>query len=150
MQEKQPVNEKKQVGASYILTFYNNVIALNDVYAQYCNLLAELQAKYGDEFTDKSSDQEKNLFLDVARSLRHLIITSKIQYEVIKNNTGLKVADEEKARYNNLRDTLAPKRPDIEEYIIKLNDFLVSEIIKELLVNSTSIFNTLYGETKEW
>jgi len=147
MADKKETNEKKQAAASYILTFYNQVIQLNDSYSRFLNMLVELDSKYGAEFEKKAEDSEKNALIEQSRIVRYVSTNAFIQYRVIRESieklndkTQIELIEKQ---YEAIRDKVIPRRNELQEYVITLNKFLVTNIIQELLTNSSEFIDTI-------
>lgn len=142
-------DEKKQAAASYIITFYNQVILLNDTYSKYLNILVELESKYpGADFEKLSADQEKNALLEMTRTLRYVATNTYIQRKIITESLAKSKNEREdkdvEENYKLIRDKLVPNRDKVEEYTINMNKFLVTNIIQELLTNSSEFLDKIY------
>jgi len=148
MVDKKEANEKKQAAASYIINFYNQVIQLNDSYSKFLNLLVELEYKYGEkDFINKADDAEKNSLIESSRIIRYVSTNAFIQYKVIRESID-KLNDEKsikelETKYYTIRDKVIPSRNDLQDYVITLNKFLVTNIIQELLTNSSEFIDTI-------
>lgn len=147
-------NEKKQTGASYIITFYNQILALNDVYARYFTFLVDLEFKHGKEptkkFIDKLDDSEKTNLSNITREIRYLIVSSYVQYNTIKEVIkSVEIDDDFKKNYYSIAmETWTINRIDLEKYVLFLNKFLINNVVQELLTSSADYLSKIYKENE--
>lgn len=144
MKEQQ---EKDVAGASYILTFYNDVQLLNNNYVQYCNLLIELEAKQ----EVKIGIEERQVLIQSIQTLRENIQKTYIEYTALISNIGIdKDVEKDKKLYETYKDLITKfiiNRDKVGEYVRELNNFLIRNVIRNLLENSKDLITTLYGST---
>lgn len=144
MKEQQ---EKDVAGASYILTFYNDVQLLNNNYVQYCNLLIELEAKQ----EVKIGIEERQVLIQSIQTLRENIQKTYIEYTALISNIGIdKDVEKDKKLYGTYKDLITKfiiNRDKVGEYVRELNNFLIRNVIRNLLENSKDLITTLYGST---
>jgi len=141
------VDEKKTVGASYLISFYTEVQTLTHYHSQYINLMLELESKYKD--VNKYTDAEKTLVNNACQACRQSATKCFIQFISISKQLKSKVADvtEIGTAYNKIKNEFVIHRQDLENFVIKLNEVLVSDIIQELMVTSQNLVNDIYGDT---
>lgn len=142
-------DEKKEAGANYIITFYNQVMNLNTECVKYVNFLVESEQKYRDKFTENATPEEKESLLNLVRELRYFVMLTYVQYKVISKNANIKSdlgeIDLLEKNYLKIRNSLCPNRDELQEYVISINNFLVKDIITELLTTSNDFVNKIYG-----
>jgi len=147
------LSENKQVAANYLINFYNDILALNNIYAAYINLRAELQGK-----TNGKQDLLKNLDEEDTAKIKNLMDNARfvmsriyIQYRSLANNSQLKdKLDQEnlnkyKEAYDKAKIKVIIELDDIEEACILLNQLIVEEVIGALLMTSQDFFMKSYG-----
>lgn len=156
--KKQQMSEERTAAASYVLTFYQEVQALTQGYAQYLNILAELEARHGvEDLAKRVEENEKQLLVQTVQNIRAYANKVHISYNCIRDNLPeLKEERERQESEENHRRIEAAKTKinaafiirtqDIEEYVIGLNKFLVSHIMRNLLVSSSDIVNSIYAD----
>lgn len=144
MTEKDKKDEKKVTAASYILQFYTEIQLLNDYYAQYVNLLLELENKYKD--TEKATDEEKAVLINATQQVRHTAIKTFIEYKSLVFALKKEENDDIKTSIDLIKKDFIIKRDVLEDYVIKLNAVLVDEVIKKLLETTEDILNSLYND----
>lgn len=138
-------NEKETTGASYIINFYREVQILTHNYANYTNLLLEVENKYGKE-AKNIEPEVTNIITQQTQEVRLGITKTYIQYKSIL--LGAKINDEnfkelEKA-YLEMKTNFVIKRETLEKYIINLNAALVKEVIQTLLTSGENLFKEIY------
>lgn len=146
------LDEKKLAAASYIISFYNETITLLNNYAQFLNIMLELEGRYknipAEEIYTKLQEEERRALIMVIQLIRQSATVVYIQYKVIIDSvekTKDKDLDKEiEETYIILRDNFVFTRLDIERFTISINKFLVKGIINELLVSSQDIINQIY------
>lgn len=156
------IDEQKTAGASYIINFYNQIQQLNSLYAQYNNVLFEIESKYGqtEEQLGGVTDEERNVIINIAQQTRYMVHLTYISYISISAGTGDKIDKEIENIYNNiasiqkvedksLQKKIAPiiiSKLDLRKYTTQLNAFLVKDIIKKLLETSQELAKDIYPE----
>jgi len=156
---KTQIDESKQAGASYILNFYNNVNQMNDFYARYVNILAELNASI-----PKNKDQENlTAVIDEAQKLQLREAVQYLRYAATQTYTGYltinfnlptsqEIKDQEgkviniDSLYNSIKREYVIKQETAEKYVIAMNSFLMKGIIKELLETGSQLITALYSD----
>jgi hypothetical protein len=151
---KKPLDEKKQAAISYIGQFYNEVMTLTTNYSQYNNMILELKEKYGiDSIQDKLTDQERSDLINAITIVRQNITLTYIKYKVIIEQTkGTNITKEKREElYNKYvkvnKEKYVIGTEDLESYVIILNEFLVSNIMTELIQTTQTYINEIYGTT---
>lgn len=145
--------DQQITAASYIISFYNNVQALNQFTAQYCNLITEISFKYAGKYDDMA-DPEKQAIKDLSNTVRTVAINAHIQYSSIQPHAIKDLDKKEKEAlqeaYKNLTDdkNFLIKRAELKRYAEYLNKFLVGSVIGELLETSQALLNSIYGTSK--
>lgn len=156
---KTQIDESKQAGASYVLGFYNNVNQLNDFYARYINVLAELKG----QIPKNKEQQEAGLisYLDEAQKLELKTALQYLRYAATQTytnyltiNMSLPVRqeielDDKKVNlsslYNSIKDEYVIKQEVAEKYVLSMNTFLMKGIIKQLLETGSQLITDLYA-----
>ena len=140
--------EKRATAANYVINFYNDILSLNHWYANYENVLLELEqrnkSKQG-ELHEIATENEKQTLVQYCETVRYFVTKSKITYITImgalKKEPDNKIIElQEKIKKQYIVD-----RADLNEYVIVLNKVLVDNIIQDLLQSSADLLNELYN-----
>lgn len=137
------VDEKKTAAASYILKFYNDVVSLNDYYAQYLNLALELSDRYGDTF-DKASQEEKEIIARALQNVRFICHKIYVQYQSISKSLDLAKDKYIMGDYKEIKNRFVIDRELLERFTININTVLVESVIKNLLETSQDIVSGVF------
>lgn len=139
------MNEKDLAGASYIITFYKEVQDLTSHYANYINIMLELESKYGGQ-ADKMADDEKALIAQQAQLVRYASHKCYIEYYSIMLGIGQTADIKLTEKYNKIKSTFVISRDDLEAYVTLLNAVIVKDIIQNLLSTSQDFIGKVYGQ----
>jgi hypothetical protein len=146
-------NEKERAGSSYIIEFYTTVQLMTHEHANYVNTLVFLKNKYGKLFNnDIEIEQNDDLFLkERVQILRHSYIKGYLMLNSLKNILNIKENDltELKKLYDNIRNDFIIKDQDSENFIIKMNNYLLSDILNNLIKSSQDFLNKMYDKETE-
>lgn len=147
-EQTKKLQDEKAAAANYILTFFVESGTLTDNYAIYINNLVELKAKYGDEpeTLKKMSEEEAESMKTTIRNIRYYIIKVTLMYRTISKNLKIEIDADFLLLAKKLRDSTTYDRDELESYILFLNDFLASSIIRELQESSSQVVSNIYGE----
>lgn len=137
------MNEKQITGVSYILTFFKEVQQITHTYAQYVNLMLELETKYNKD-VDKIPEEERAILTGTMQLIRQSAHKVYIQYVAISESGKLKKDKEITSTYKPIKKNLIINRDDIEKFVIALNKVLVTDIMQEILANSQSLIGNIY------
>lgn len=140
------INEEKTAAASYILTFYQEVANLTHHYAQYKNLLVEVQMKVDGTEMPGLEEKEKTVFIQTLQSFRYYAHKAQIQYQCIIESMGLSIDPMIIETYNKLEKEFVIERKEAEKYTVLMNTVLLKSIIKNLMETSQSIVDTVYQD----
>lgn len=143
--------EQKTVEASYIITFYREVHTLTDYYAQYYNLLLELENKLGYnviESIGKLGEEERTTLVNVVQLVRMSVSKCYIQYKSIVKALNASEKTEIANSVKVLRKNFIIKREDLEKCVIGFNAFLVEDIMNDLLQNSQDLLDKVFNDGK--
>lgn len=138
------INERQAAGASYLLTFYQEIINLTHHYAQYSNLLVEAKNKYGNKEINEIEDDAKNIIVTEVQSVRYSTYKCYIMYKTIIPSLKLKENKDLLALYNKIKEDYLIKQEDLENFVIALNSVLITEVIKNLLDTSQALVEDIY------
>jgi len=143
------VDERKTTGASYIVSFYQDIDYTVAQAVTYNNLMLELEAKYGEENVNKCSEMEKEKLKENMQLLRYHVQRAYIKYISILSVIKKEPNEILESKYLKIKKNFVIDRDDVDSYIIQINKFLVTEIMGELLETSQSLVGALYdGELK--
>lgn len=144
---KDNISEKDIAGASYIIQFYKEIQQLKGFYADYVNVLLEMENKYKE--TDKASEEEKDYLKQVIQQIRKLAVLCYISYKsLVSSVKGLKKKTEIEKAYSKIKVNFVIERQDLYKFVTELNNFLLEEIIKNLLETSQNIINDIFENGK--
>lgn len=145
-------NQETQIaGANYIYQFYNDAISLINYYAQYLNLILELKERgAGDkEFFQNLNETQQQTFSGALQMVRQQVFRTHI----VAKSIHTAINSEDKETFEKLdaivlkfKKTFAINEDDLEDYVTKLNDFLIKDIIKDILQSSHDIVTQLSGD----
>lgn len=141
------MNEIKVAGASYISSFFQEVTYLNHNFAVYINANLELANKCGNdrEKLKQISQMELQNINNAIQLMRVSIIKTYLGYKTIGRNVKLKDNAELEILYKKLTETYNFESVDLQNYIMEINNILVSDIIKELVENSQLLLQQIYS-----
>lgn len=137
--------ENKKIGQSFIFSFYNECMALLVVYSNYINVLAEI-----DNLTDpnKLEDNSKAIVLQSLQQVRQSVSVTYIMLQSIKENIKASETDKIKELYDRIKKDFVIKSEDLEDYVIRINKIIASEIMQNILINNKDIVESIYGREK--
>lgn len=138
------MNEKDLAGASYIITFYREVQDLTSHYANYINIMLELENKYGKDAA-KMGEEEKALIAQHAQLVRYASHKCYIEYNSIMLGINQPTDAAVVNKYAKIKTTFIINRDDLEAYVIALNAVIVKDIIQNLLATSQDFLSKVYG-----
>jgi len=147
------MSDEKLAGANYIITFYQEVQALTQTFAQYLNLVTELKLKYGKETDDndeKLPDEEKQTYERAIQLLRYSAIKTNVYYKAIIAATNITEDKEATKAYKELFEQekeIALQKEKLETYVIQMNKVLLSNVIKDLLKSSQDLASAIYSNS---
>lgn len=139
--------EKRGAAASYLVSFYQEVITLNNNYANYSNLITESKHKYND--LEKIPEGEKYTLIQYAQVVRANVHKSYIMYKTIIPALKIK----ENKNIDNLYTTISKEfimpASSLFEFTLLLNKILVTDIIKELIDFSQELIESVYNGSEQ-
>lgn len=143
-------SESQIVGASYIVGFYKEIQLLTHNYGLYLNLMLEIESKYGKEPKELPAEQS-NYIASIAQNVRLSVHKSYVMYCSIQNALSKKVSKkiDVHKEYEKLSKEFVLNRKVLQDFVVGLNDALVTEVVQELLVTSTDLVNEVYGSGTE-
>ena len=136
--------QEKTTGASYIINFYNEVALLTHNYAEYLNLIEEIEYKYKD--IAKISENERSLLQTAVKSLKYYINKTFVMYKCIIETSKQTEDKKVNALRNKIKENFIIERVVLEEYVILLNTLLIQKVMKNLLETSQEIVESIYTE----
>lgn len=145
MTEEKPSEEKK-VGASYIVLFYQETETLTGLYAQYLNMLLEMEYKYKNTDIGSIDEAELHQFRELTQGIRHTAFNTFIKYITIKSGRGEDIGEKDTVRafYEKIKGKFAIEPKDLEKYVLELNKFLSSQFMKSLLETSSDMITSMF------
>jgi len=144
------VDEKKTAAASYILTFYQQVLAVTNSYSNYNNILIELRYTYGDEPDfSKMEPNHSEVVKQTIQNTRFEIQRTYIQYVSIRSALKLRSDVKLEASFKKIKKNFVMSMDDIEDFVIRMNKFLLENVVKTLLEDSGDVMANVYGDTAQ-
>jgi hypothetical protein len=139
--------ETETAGASYIISFYQQVQVLTHNYGNYVNLMLEVENKYGKEAQNVEAEV-KNVITAQVQEVRLGVMKTYIMYKSICAGAGINEPNYKdiEVAYNNIKENFVIKKDAIEKYVIALNAALVNDVIKNLLATGQALFSNVYGQ----
>ena len=149
-QENKSNNSLKQAGASYIISFYQEVQLLNHNFAIYLNAYLEIQKKTtGDPGkVAQLSDNEVINLNNTIQIIRVSVIKAYLGYKTIISNLKIEERPVIEQKYNKFTTVYNFEWIEMQEYVLELNNLLVSQVIKELIDNSQNLLENIYSENE--
>lgn len=141
------MNERETAGASYVISFYQQVQVLTHNYGNYINLMLEVENKYGKDAANVEAEV-KNVITAQVQEVRLGVMKTYIMYRSICAGAGISepAFKDIEVSYLNIRENFVIKRDALEKYVIALNAALVNDVIKSLLATGESLFSGVYGQ----
>jgi len=139
-------NEQKVVGASYIISFFKDVQALTHNYAQYLNVMLEVEKKYAKDDMEALGEIEKEIVSKSFQTVRYYSLKCYVSYHAIKGSLKLKDDEEIENNYKIIKNTFIIPRDALEKFVVRLNKLMIEDIIKDLLKTSQDIVGEVYGD----
>jgi hypothetical protein len=137
-------DEKKTAGASYIIEFYQNVIFLNNTYANYYNAVLQFSKIESDGVTDL----QKETFNNSLQQTRYICSNVYIMFSSMKDRLGVndKLDNEIKNNYKFIKEKYVINPEELEKFVISMNKVLLSDIIQNLLENNKDIVDKVFND----
>lgn len=143
--------EKKLAGASYILSFYNDIENLTGYAAQYLNIYKSIKGKYTEETLKdvgmEETDQQN--IVTITQAIRACIFRIYIKITSLKekvNEFGGEDYNKLKASYGTLIEKDIYERAELEDFIILLNKLFITGVFGELLVTAKDVIDSLVNQ----
>ncbi len=138
--------EKESAGASYVISFYQEVQTLTHNYGNYTNLMLEVENKYPD--VSKIEPEVRNVITATVQEVRLGVMKTYIMYRSIVNGANIKdnSLKEIETSYFNIKKTFVIPNEDLEKYVINLNAVLVNDVIQNLLATGQDLFKSVYHQ----
>lgn len=135
------MSEQKIVGASYIISLYNESEGLLRQLGLYSQIKLELTNKYQSQ-VEKMPEEERTQIRQAIGAIRYYMTTTKTRVESLRKN--IKIFDEKYPElervYNQCQNELVPSFVDLEQYVKILHGLFVDGVVSELLTTSQSIY----------
>ena len=135
------MNEQKIVGASYIISLYNESEGLLRQLGLYSQIKLELTNKYQGQI-EKMPEEERTQIRQAVGAIRYYMTTTKTRVGSLRKN--IKIFDEKypdiEKLYNQCQNELVPAFADLEQYVNIVHGLFVDGVVSELLTTSQSIY----------
>lgn len=150
---KTQLNEERTAAASYIITFYNTVQTLTGTYANYSNVLDEIEAKHGAEVKGMDA-QEKEALRTLAIESKYWVKVAYIQWSSIraampKDKTTEKTEKEFDELFDKIDEQFIPDKKTLRQFTTAANARLIGGIVQNLLQTSNEVLAQIYGNSSE-
>lgn len=140
--------ESKKIAYSYLATFYNNIELLNQHYSQYCSILAQFTAKYGED-PKNVEPQDISILVETVNAIRQVITNLKIRAASLIENFDIlddKENEEVLKLSKDIENTYLMKSDAVYKFIVKMNSLLIKTTIPDLLRKNQDLLDGLeYG-----
>ena len=150
-------SEEDVAGASYILSFMNDIENLTNSYAGYLNVLVRIQDRYGMKDKDKKKEvqgenkleaEDENAILSVAESLRVWIArcyvkASTLQEKIPEMKKGLEGI---KGLYEKAISSSVIEKEVAESFVLQINKMFVGGVLRGLLLKSQDIYRDVLSK----
>jgi len=146
MNQQKQLDEQKTAGASYILTFYNEIQALKHWCAVYSNTMANLEHKYNKNINEASLEEEEKLnYNNIMEQVKYHVRITYMSFMAI--NSALQQRDiKVKKHYDTFKMRHVPESDTLERYTAALNEFLLKDIVQNLLQTSQQLVEQIFSE----
>lgn len=141
------VNEEKKAAASYVINFYNEVTLLNHEYANYENIILYIKGQTNSDIKNFSTleDHQKNQLMEIVQTVRYYINKTYLIYNVLIKTANQEIDKEIQKLRQYCRDNYIIDLEAVEDYVLKINLFLTSAVMKNLLENSEDYINKVFA-----
>lgn len=142
------MSDLKIAGSSYIVSFFQEVQGLNHNFAVYSNNVLEINHKCNNEpeKIKNISDSEKAVLNQATQLIRIAIMKTYLAYKTISKNIKVN-NDKLEELYKKLTEKYNFDSDVLQDYILEINNVLVSDIIQELIQNSQAFLNQIYNDS---
>ena len=145
------VQENKLAGASYIITYYQEVMNLTHAYLNYNNAILFLEHTHKTSDFEGLEDPERQNIIEQCQTVRYYAQKAYVMYKtIIGAMEGAKEDIKIKEAIKPIKKDFIIKRDDIETFVVAMNGALIKDVVKDLLQSSKSLVDGLYSgnETK--
>ena len=143
---RRSIDEEKTAAASYIIQFYQEVAQLKHTYAQYLNLLIELESATNTEKPSMNQVQ-KNTINTGVQTVRYYIIQTNITCQNILTHLKKEKESEKLDKlYQAAISQYMIKRKDLQLYVQYISQLLMEQAMRGLLQSSKDIIKDLYDD----
>lgn len=144
--DKKPISDEKTAASSYILTFYQEVMYLTNLYAQYRVAIKKLAYRYGSDL-EKLSDFDRTNLDQSITSVTMYVEVVYVKYQTLINAVDNIEENKELVNaYTNIKDAYVLKGEDLYNFVLQLNFVLAEKIMKGLLESSQDLVNEVFKE----
>lgn len=138
--------EQRLAAASYLFTFYRDVMILLEHEAQYFNLILELEKTYGGEVSDAGiKEEDMQRVIPASQTVRFYARKCFMMYSTLKDSLDIKEPKGISKSFKSVMENYVIKSVDLQEYVIAINKVLVGSVIASLLDKSHIILDEIYG-----
>lgn len=138
--------EDKVTGASYIITFYTEVMNLTHASINYSNVLlyVENTAK-ADDAEALEDETQRNVLIENAQTVRYYAQKAYIMYKTIMQSLGITEDKKIVESMKPIKTEFIIDREKLETFVVNLNAALIKDVVKDLLQTSRSLVDNLYS-----
>lgn len=148
--KKKTYTDETIAGSKYILRFYELIMTLNSQKSILKNLLKELKQTFNTTKKIEIDLQIQSQIRQQVTNTTYIIDQIQTIYETLTRT--IKLTDQQSKDkkeitklYEHINTNIIPETKKIDDYTILINDFLISKSLKELLSNSKTIIEDVYG-----
>jgi len=149
---------EQSTASTYILTFAQEILALNTMLGNYSNAMVLIKSKIvPDEkkteeqqikqVLEKMSPEEKEQLSTIAQQTRHYSIQAFLKIKVLKDQPKFKIIDIDfenlKKQYQQIITIQYPSFDVIQDFVTELNKVYVSSVFTEMLEKSQEYYAQL-------
>lgn len=142
--------EEELAGASYVMSFLNDVENLTNAYAGYLNILVRIQDKYGMKDPEdpkkrkpalKIDQDDENALLSIAEGMRMWIARCYVKARTLEVKIpAMKSGERLKALYEQAISTSVITKETAEGFVMEVNSLFVEGILQDLLLKSQDVY----------
>lgn len=145
--KRKKYSEEEEVTANYIINFYKSVNALTHFWANYENVVLELNNKYS-EGSEGYPANEKQVLLNNLQDLRYYVHKTFIEYSTMCKALGKDFPEKLNILYKSVKNQMIIKLDDIMNYVMQMNFALEEKVMQNLLKSSSQTVEQIYGSNK--
>jgi len=132
-----------QATAGYILGLYQSIETLNDVIADYIDLVVSMNAKYGENSEAKMTDKEKEALRNIVYLIRRAVFKIDIKLRALASKIeSIKIPKKLENLTKKLIEAPVYDFKDLQDYALEVNRIFVEGIGYDVLEKLGDIYQT--------